>query len=324
MSDARENPLKKQLRVLPGQRKMKWIKKGLIYGPDGSSAWAKHSALAPTPIFINESTIRVFACFRDNRGISRIGFVDVDPETPSRIIAVSKNPVLDIGLPGNFDDNGVILGDVIWRNDELWMYYIGFQKVEKVKFLAFTGLAISSDGGNSFQRYQNTPVMDRNHTDYCIRAIHSVMFEKGIWKVWYASGYSWKMLKSIPYPIYDIKYTESSDGKQFEEKSIDCITYRGDEYRIGRPRVYREADRYFMYFTFGSTTGKYLAGYAESEDGKVWQRMDEKIGIEPSGVDWESRSICYPCMIRHKNRKYIFYNGNDNGMNGFGYAELTV
>ena len=62
---------------------------GLIYGPDGSSSWAKHSAITPTPILIHEDTIRVYTGFRDNKGISRIGYVDVDSENPSKITNVT-------------------------------------------------------------------------------------------------------------------------------------------------------------------------------------------------------------------------------------------
>ena len=92
---------------------MKWIKKGHIYGPSGRISWAKHSALTPTPVLINEDIIRVYAGFRDENGISRIGFVDVEAENPSKIRYISKSPVLDIGVAGAFDDNGVILGDTM-------------------------------------------------------------------------------------------------------------------------------------------------------------------------------------------------------------------
>src|SRR6056297_2353062 len=134
---------------------MKWQKKGLIYCPGAEIDWAKDSALTPTPILINDDTIRVYAGFRDELGISRIGFLDLDANNPSTIKYISKKPALSIGSPGEFDDNGMILGDVIKYNNQFYMYYIGFQIVQKVKFLAFTGLALSKDGIN-FSRYINT------------------------------------------------------------------------------------------------------------------------------------------------------------------------
>lgn len=34
--------------------------------------------------------------------------MDVDANNPSRILEVSERPVLDIGTPGSFDENGVV------------------------------------------------------------------------------------------------------------------------------------------------------------------------------------------------------------------------
>lgn len=301
---------------------MKWIKKGLIYGPNGKHPWAKHSALTPTPILINANTIRVYVGFRDEHGVSRIGFVDVDANNPSIIKNVSKKTVLDVGLPGTFDDNGLILGDLLEINNKLYMYYVGFQLVEKVKFLAFTGLAISSDGGNTFKRYAKVPILDRCDNETYIRAIHCVIIEDGVWKIWYASGDDWERIKETPYPKYNIRYLESPDGINFAKRSVLCIDTQGNEYRIGRPRVYKRKNKYMMFYTKGSLDGDYMAGYAQSEDGKEWTRKDSELGITLSRTGWDSKSLCYPCIIEYKDNVYMFYNGNDMGKDGFGYALL--
>lgn len=301
---------------------MKWQKKGLIYGPDGRYKWARHSALTPTPILKDNRTIRVYVGFRDEKGVSRIGYVDVDADNPSQVKSVSKEPVLDIGLPGTFDDNGVILGDVLQHKQKLFMYYVGFQLVEKVKFLAFTGLSISSDGGESFERYSNIPVMDRSHDSLYIRAAHSIIIEQGKWKVWYASGNDWQIINNVPYPKYDIKYTESPDGITFHKESCVCIEAHTPEYRIGRPRVYRVKSLYRMFYTKGDIQGNYLPGYAESEDGVNWARKDSYLGLKLSTSGWDSRTLCYPALITCKDKTYLFYNGNDMGKDGFGYAVL--
>ena len=44
---------------------MKWEKKGLIYCPDGTIDWMKQFAMLPTPLLINESTLRLFVGFCD-------------------------------------------------------------------------------------------------------------------------------------------------------------------------------------------------------------------------------------------------------------------
>jgi hypothetical protein len=301
---------------------MKWEKQGLIYGPDGTHAWAKHTALTPTPILVNSKTIRIYAGFRDDTGVSRIGYVDVDADDPSRVKFVSPKPVLEIGMPGTFDDNGVILGDIVQYRRQLYMYYVGFQLVQKVKFLAFTGLAKSSDGGESFEKFSAVPVLDRSQDSIFIRAVHSAMIENGKWKFWFASGSGWEVINNKAFPRYVIKYCESPDGIAFDQQSVLCIDTKWPEYRIGRPRVYKIDGGYRMIFTAGDVHGKYLPGYAESDDGIHWERKDSLLGLELSNSGWDSKTLCYPALITSGQNTYLFYNGNEMGKDGFGYAVL--
>ena len=202
---------------------MKWEKKGLIYHPPFDKSWRDNSALTPTAIILNELVIRVYCGMRDKDGISRIGYVDLDSNNPKEIKKISEKPVLNIGQNGMFDDNGMILGDVIRVKKLLYMYYVGFQKVNKVKFLAYTGLAISDDNGETFTRKQNTPILDRTNEALYIRAIHTVIHENGKFKIWYATGSGWTNINGIDYPEYDINYMESTDGISFSDSGQKCI-----------------------------------------------------------------------------------------------------
>lgn len=303
---------------------MEWVKKGLVYAPDERMSWASNSALTPTPILLNENVIRVYAGFRDDSGVSRIGFVDVEAEDPSKILAVSEKPVVDVGLPGTFDDNGVILGDVVSHNGCLYMYYIGFQLVEKVKFLAFTGLAISVNAGNEFIKMSSVPVMDRADEGLFFRAIHSVLYEDGIWKCWYGVGSEWSIIGGKPFPKYNIKYIESTDGVTFGNSGKVCIDFAGNEYRIGRPRVDKKDGVYRMFYTMGTLAGTYLPGYAESVNGINWSRLDGDIGITTSEDGWDSKALSYVTPLAYRDKEYLFYNGNDMGKTGFGYAERKL
>lgn len=293
---------------------MKWVKRGLIYNKN---------ATTPTPILLNPHTIRIYAGIRDKNGIGRIGFIDVDSNNPKRILRISAKPVLNVGKPGTFDDNGVILGDVIRYRNVMRMYYVGFQHVQKVKFLAFSGLAISRDNGKSFKRVSDTPVLDRAPDEFYMRAIHSVIKERGVWKIWYGAGNSWEIIKGRPYPKYSIFYNESRDGIHFKEQGLLCIKGAGNEYRMARPRVYKTDYGYEMFYSIGSLDGRYLPGYAVSRDGIHWKRMDKEMNISPSAKGWDSLAINYPIQIKIQKRRYLFYNGNNFGEKGFGYAELV-
>jgi predicted GH43/DUF377 family glycosyl hydrolase len=302
---------------------MKWKKMGLIYSPKEDLAWGVQGALTPTPVLMGDF-IRVFSGFRDREGVSRIGYVDLDADNPARILAVSSNPVLDIGKAGAFDDHGVILGDVVQVGDLWRMYYVGFQLVPGVKFLAFTGLAISDRKCATFSRWSEAPVLDRSDEGLYIRAIHTVLYEDNVWKAWYAAGRSWQLLDGWPYPSYEIRYAESSDGIHFSSEGVLCLAPQGEEYRIGRPRVFREGDSYGMFFTKGDHAGSYLSCYASSNDGQSWHRDDAAIGICPSREGWDSRALCYATPLDVGEKRYLFYNGNDMGRDGFGYAERKV
>lgn len=307
--------------------KFTWKKVGQIFDASqfGNLSWAVDSALTPTPFRLDQNVIRVYAGFRDLHGVSRIGYVDIDADNPSHIINVSDAPSLDVGKDGCFDDNGVILGDVIKVDDYFYMYYVGFQLVEKVKFLAFSGLAKSKDA-IYFERVKNTPILDRAENATFINAIHSVIkMDKG-YRVWHAQGDGWEIINNSPYPKYNIWTSTSDDGITINNDSILCVDVQGCEYRIGRPSVYKIKETFVMFYTKGTSSGEdYYPGIATSVDGVRWERHDELFGLELSVSGWDSRHIAYPRLLQISDNKfYVFYNGNDMGKHGFGYAELLI
>lgn len=301
---------------------MKWEKRGLIYGPDGKYKWAQHSALQPTPILIDNKVIRTFIGFRDEHGVGRIGYVDISSRDPHKILKISKRPVLDIGAPGSFDDNGVIPCAVIRRDESLYLYYAGYHLGLKVRFCAYSGLAISNDYGESFERFSKAPILERSDRELLFRVIHSIIQEGDKWKVWYGAGNKFIHGKNKTLPQYNIKYTESEDGINFPKNGITAIDILKGEYRVGRPYVIKESGLYKMFYGIGTNERPYILGYAESKDGINWKRKDKEIGISLSPNGWDSKMIAYPAIISVDKITYMFYNGNDYGKEGFGYAIL--
>jgi hypothetical protein len=299
-----------------------WRKQGLVFDTarQGVGGWMRHSALTPTPWQRDENTIRVYAGFRDADGVSRIGYVDVSAEDPRVVLRVSAQPVLDVGRGGCFDDNGMILGDVVDGPGGLYMFYVGFQRVARAKFLAFTGLAISTDGGEHFTRLQETPILDRAPGRSTIAAVHSAMFDGHRWRLWYAVGDDWELIDGRPFPRYHIRCVATDDLARIPCEDYVCLVPRGSEYRIGRPRVYRMDGRYVMYFTRGNLNGDYFPGVAFSDDGIAWERRDDAFGLTLSESGWDSRTLCYPALLQRGDELLMFYNGNDMGMDGFGVA----
>lgn len=304
---------------------MKWKKLGIVFNGRSELYWHEDSALTPTPFRLNEEIIRVYAGFRDASGVSRIGYIDVLANMPTKVVNISLEPCLNVGRDGCFDDNGVILGDVVRYNDEIRMYYVGFQMVKKAKFLAYSGLAISNDEGKSFERVKETPILDRSENGLMINAVHTALYENGIWRIWYAAGSGWENINGQYYPRYHIRYTESVDGINFDLARVDvlCVENQGDEYRIGRPSVYKLNNKYLMFYTKGGKSGgDYFPGVAYSDNGVHWVREDNELGLELSKGEFDSEHLCYPRVIEVNGKHYCFYNGNNMGKNGFGVAEL--
>ncbi len=302
---------------------MKWQKMGLIYGPDSKSSWAKNSALQPTPLSRSAArTIRIFAGFRDEEGVSRIGYVDLSGDDPSKVLKVSREPALNIGQSGAFDENGVVPCAVVERDGKLFLFYAGYQLGRKVKFCVFGGLATSDDGGETFTRYSRVPVCDRTDKELYFRVIHTMMLDDGRWRAWYGGGDSFELEGGRQYPRYNIRHAYSPDGIHLAENYDVCVDMAGGEYRVGRPYVIKDAGVYKMFYGAGTKVEGYRLAYAESPDGINWTRKDHEIGIDVSASGWDSRMQAYPSIVKYDDQTYMFYNGNDYGREGFGYAVL--
>lgn len=303
---------------------MKWEKKGLIYAAENDAEWKNQFAMLPTPILLGDK-VRVYIGFCDRNNVGRIGYVDVNPNNPSEVLEISKEPVLDIGRNGCFDDNGVVPISILNINGEIYLYYVGFQLGINIPYYMFGGLAISKDNGNTFSRYSESPVLDRRYDEVYARCGINVIYDQDKYKMWYigSNREGWTNSGGKLKPLYVMKYTESRDGVNWNGDSIQCMTYScNDEHGFGRPYVWRDGEKLKMYYSIRTYSRGYYIGYAESFDGINWSRMDDKAGIELGKNSWDDTNMSYPFLFWYNNRVYMFYNGNGCGKTGFGYAEL--
>ena len=113
---------------------MQWLKKGLINLDSClGQGWRFSHAAVPSPILLNDR-IRVYVNFFDQKRVSRVGYVDLDIDDPSRVIDFSKEPLLDLGAPGTFDQDGVLQCSVVKLSDsQYYMYYVGFEVENKIR-----------------------------------------------------------------------------------------------------------------------------------------------------------------------------------------------
>ena len=299
---------------------MKWKKHGRVFAPDGTLWWARSGAQLPTAEVINDEVIRVYFGSKDAEGFGRTGSVDLDARDPSKVLDVAREPLLDLGELGAFDDCGAVPNSVVEFAGRKHLYYQGFQRTERVPYLTFTGLAVSGGGGD-FAKVSRTPVMDRTDEEPFIRSTPCVVVDGDGLKMWYVSTVKWTRDEHGVHYVCVVRHATSRDGVAWETHPQICLEPDlPDEYAVGRPSVVRDGGLYRMWYSIRSFSKLYSMGYAESSDGITWERRDAEVGIEKSDAGWDSEMICYPSVVRAGGRRLLFYNGNGRGVSGFGYA----
>ena len=302
----------------PAPKPLAWQKLGLIFAPDPSQAWMRTHAAIPTPLQLAGSLYRIFFTSRDDANRSHVGYLDLDLESPTEVIRVSAAPVLTPGPTGCFDGDGIYAQCACRDDAGIRLYTIGFTAGHtRPLFYTAIGLATSSDGGDTFVKQGRAPIVDISEHDPCLVTAPFVMHDRGVWRMWYASGLEWTHEPGGLLSHYHIKYAESDDGIHWRRDGRVCLDFAGpEETNIARLWVVRDTARYRGWFSSGR--GSYRIGYAESPDGLVWSRFDPGIAVSPSG--WDSEQQAYPAVVRHGDRWFMFYNGNAYGRDGIGLA----
>ena len=304
---------------------MRWEKLGRVYAPRGERAWARAHAFLPTSLMLDDERVRVYAAFRDDAQVGRVGFVDVDARDPVRVLRVSERPALDIGEAGTFDDSGVSPVSLVEHEGRLLLYYIGWQLGVKVRYTLLMGLAESADGGETFRRASRVPVLERSDGELFVRSAGFVLKDAGGFRMWYVAGDRWVEVAGKQVPTYNVRHLESDDMLNWGKSGRVCLDLApgGDEYGFGRPFVVREGGLYKLWYSVRTVSRGYRIGYAESPDGLDWERRDAEAGIDVSPEGWDSEMVCYSCVQPTKYGTYMFYNGNNYGGSGFGAAVLA-
>lgn len=301
---------------------MAWKKLGRIFDPDNE--WVGSHAQVPTTLVLDD-VVRVFISTRNAVGKSLCYAVDLDKNDPSKIIARHSEPCLGFGKPGTFDDDGVMPSYALQKDGKTYLYYSGWNQRLTVPYHNSMGVAVSDDNGLHFKKLFEGPIMDRTATEPYVAVTPTILFDEGLWKMWYVSGVSWLKVDEKYEPLYVIKYAESQDGYNFERFPEHCLISKFETEAFSRPCVIKENGIFKMWFCsrasqdYRNGAGSYRIRYAESVDGRTWTRYDDE-GIPPSPEGWDSLMTCYPFIFKVADKKYMLYNGNRFGTTGFGLA----
>lgn len=306
---------------------MRWEKRGHIFGVGDDGGWMKSHAQIPT-VLVLPDRLRVYFATRPEPGLALTTFLDLDRDDPGRVLEVHDRPILELGAAGHFDEHGIMPSWVCENEGEVWLYYGGWSRRQRVPYSNWTGLAVSRDGGRSFERRFPGPVLDRTPHEVFSATGAFGLRQGSEWWMAYASGVEWLEVEGKLEEFYVVKSARSTDGLHWERENRRLLPAREEHEPTHRPVVLARDGRYHMWFCrrsvrdFRDGAGAYRLGYATSTDLTKWERNDDEAGIDVSESGWDASMIAYPYVVECGSRTYLFYNGNGFGASGFGWAEL--
>ncbi len=314
----------------------KWKKLGRVFDPRDHQGlpWLDEFAQAPSTLIFDDFVRVYFSCRppRDENGqfVSYSAFVDLDRKNLFNIVNLAKQPILTLGKKGCFDEFGTYPVSVIRVGDEIWAYYAGWTRGVSVPFIVDLGLAKSTDGGETFQRPGDGPILPFTPEEPFTISSPKIRRFNDKYYLFYVAGNSWFKIDGRSEISHRIRVASSDDGINWTRHNRDLIENVWDEQESqASPDVFYANGKYHMFFcgwvpkNFRETKARKI-GYASSTDLLNWQRDDSKAGIdisvEPDTFDNEM--LAYPHVFQLDGKTYMFYLGNAVGRYGFGLAEL--
>ena len=312
-----------------------WKKIGKVFSPQNVDArwWLSEYAQAPATLVFDDFLRVYFSCRppADDAGqyVSYSAFVDLGRSDLFKILQVSEKPIFNLGGLGEFDEFGTYPVSVIRFGDEIRAYYAGWTRCESVPFNVAIGMGISRDGGRTFTKLGNGPVLSYSQDEPFVLSGPKIRRFNNTWFLWYIAGRKWKMVDGRAEPVYKIRMATSNDGIYWNKINKDLIEsiVEADEAQAS-PDVFYANGIYHMFFCYRYSTdyrskkNGYRIGYAFSANLFDWTRDDTKVGIDVSENDWDAEMISYPHVFDLDGKTYMAYLGDQVGRYGFGLAVL--
>ena len=312
-----------------------WKKLGKVFTPQEVTGcpWIKEYAQAPATLIMDDIVRVYFSCRppADANGqyVSYSAYVDLDRSDLFKIRHIAEQPILSLGGIGEFDEFGTYPVSVIRDGEHLRAYYAGWTRCESVPFNVAIGTAMSSDGGKTFQKVGNGPILSYSPDEPFVLSGPKIRRFHDRWHLFYIAGRNWKMVDGRAEPVYKIRLATSVDGIHWTKLNRDLVESRvEDDEAQASPDVIYANGKYHMFFCYRysshyrSKENGYRIGYASSHNLIDWVRDDSKAGIDVSDQGWDAEMISYPHVFELDGKIYMTYLGDQVGRYGFGLAVL--
>jgi hypothetical protein len=315
---------------MSGEEEMRWSREGLVLAADGSdAAWTSH-AQSPAVLPLSDRLWRIYFSARDARNRARMAAVDVDPGAEMRVLETHLAPMLEPSSPGAFDHEGFGPSDAILVNDQVWLYYTGVSVRTDVRFQYAIGLAVSDDGLR-FRRATDGPILSTGPRDPYFSSTPVIRRDGARWRMWYTAGTGWHSVAGALEPTYEIRTASSADGLIWDRASAAAVTAGGPWIALTRPWPVSSRSGMRLWFSRrgfdhrrrDAHHGYRLAWTDVDVGGRSSGRVSEvRFANPPQPGDFDEFAQSYPCVVPYREDQIMFYNGNDFGSGGFGWARL--
>jgi predicted GH43/DUF377 family glycosyl hydrolase len=314
----------------------RWKKLGKVFDPRDHKGlpWLDEYAQAPATLLFDDFVRVYFSCRpkRDTNGqfVSYTAYVDLDRKDLFSVVNLAKQPILDLGKRGCFDEFGTYPASAIKMGDEVWVYYAGWTRCESVPFNVGVGMAKSTDDGVTFKRLGDGPILPYTLEEPFTISGPKIRKFNDTYYLFYVAGRKWLKIEGRSEISHKIRVAMSKDGVNWERYDHDLIPdfWDPDESQAS-PDVFYANGKYHMFFcgwvpkNFRETKNRKI-GYASSDDLLHWTRDDSRagIGISEEADAFDNEMVAYPHVFEVDGETYMFYLGNSVGRYGFGLAEL--
>ena len=317
---------------------MKWRKLGRIFDtahshPAGPVLYAQ----SPQALVLDDR-VRIYFSKRTidagaGKYISHVAFVEYDRQF-SRILRHSAQPIIGRGITGAYDEHGIFPFHVVRDRDSLYGFISGWSRRRSVPVETAIGLSMSKDGGETFERLGDGPVLASSPKEPFLVGDPFIFTGRDTYHMWYIFGVAWHRRPGQPTPerTYKIGHAVSGDLKNWTKPTEGepiISDQLGDTEAQALPTVIFRDELFHMVFCYRASfdfrdnrENGYRLGYATSADGYNWSRDDKALGMERSTSGWDSDMMCYPHLFELNGRVHLLYNGNEFGKTGFGLAIL--
>jgi predicted GH43/DUF377 family glycosyl hydrolase len=267
----------------------------------------------------------------ESNGITTFMFFDDFDFDQPPFIKHGSNPLLGIGSPGEFDDEGVYDPSILKVSNTFYLYYSAYQGTQVIT----EGLATSTDG---ITWTRQGKVLDVGATgDWDDLKAHdvAVIEEGGSWYMWYSGTRN-------PEATYGLKIglATSPDGINWTKNSgcancsgcagDGCVMDKGaagkfDDQHVVYPAVIKEDGTYYMWYSGAKSGSGYSGiGLATSTDRINWTRQNSGNAVfEKSANAWENEYVYQADVKKIGDKYWMVYtgvNGSDVRRLGLAYS----